>query len=194
MLPGLARSMMCGNTPVRPDRYGTSDTGHHAAGEAPLSSSRPPADSPNVVPAPSAVTGASDQCSAPVGVRGNSSLRRTASCGKPPAASTTPRVAVIGCPPATTPVTRPSASRSSSLTGVRTRTSTPASSAARNSRPTSAVPLTNCIPRRRVTRSKRWRVTRRVACSRPRGLPRDAERNAIRSGPAITPMPRNEVS
>ena len=34
MLPGLARSMMCGNTPVRPDRYGTSDTGHHAAGEA----------------------------------------------------------------------------------------------------------------------------------------------------------------
>ena len=101
--------------------------------------------------------GASDQCSRPVGVLGNSAARRVTSCGKPPAASTTPRVAVILSSPSgeltTTPVTRPSASVSRRCAGVETRMSTPRSSAEFSSRPMSAVPLTSCILRRWVSRS-----------------------------------------
>src|SRR5437899_403437 len=43
---------MCGYTPTRPVRYGTSETGHHATGEASVVSSWPPTDSPRAMPSP----------------------------------------------------------------------------------------------------------------------------------------------
>ena len=74
MLPGLARSMMCGKVPVRPLRYGTSETGHHAAADSTSVLNRAPTAWARLMPSPVVSLGASVQCSRPVGVCGNSSL------------------------------------------------------------------------------------------------------------------------
>ena len=89
-------------------------------------------------------------------------------------------------------MTRPS-SVVSAVAGELTSSRTPRSSADLTSRATSAGPFTSCIPRRAVTRSNTWNATRQAACANPR-TEVVACRKACRSGPAMMPMPSNEVS
>src|SRR5690625_5773451 len=84
--------MMCGNTPVLLLGYGTSDTGHHAAGEYTSVSRYPPAAAAISAPEPSASSGARVQCSLPLGVWGKYLRRRSTSAGNTPVAITSPRL------------------------------------------------------------------------------------------------------
>ena len=103
-MPGLLRSMMCGKRPIVPSANGTSDTGHQAPGAASVSSTWPPTDSPRRRPSPVAEGAATVRCPSSAG---NMARRRSGSCGKPPAASTTPRRARTSTSPSGVPSTAP---------------------------------------------------------------------------------------
>src|SRR5699024_9956814 len=189
--------MMCGNTPVLLLGYGTSDTGHHAAGEYTSVSRYPPAAAAISAPEPSASSGASVQCSLPLGVWGKYLRRRSTSAGNPPVASTTPRLARMMHPPSgvptITPATRPSSLTSKCWASVFTRISTPTFSADWINRPIRAVPLTSRILRWWVAISQTFGMTREAEYAQLFGDSCEADRIFCKSGPAMMPMPKNEV-
>ena len=95
MTPGLARSMKCGITPLLPSLRSVIETGTQAAAFGSVSSMRPPAASASRNPSPVLPVGPGEKCSVPVGGMREHRLAPVTSCGKPPQASTTPRLALM---------------------------------------------------------------------------------------------------
>src|SRR5699024_7508106 len=79
------------------------------------------------------------------------------------------------------------------LASVFTRRSTPTFSADWINRPIRAVPLTSCILRWWVAISQTCGMTREAEYAQPFGDSCEADRIFCKSGPAMMPMPKNEV-